>query len=75
MSGDIVNLRQARKARARAEAKAAAEASSARHGRTKAARLAERATSDRSAAHLDAHKLDREADPKGALTPGEEDGA
>lgn len=47
---EIVNLRQARKARDRAADKAAAEANRARHGRTKAEKLgteAERARLDR----------------------------
>ncbi|TPE60503.1 DUF4169 family protein [Sandaracinobacter neustonicus] len=37
--GDIINLRQARKARKRAEAERQAEANRLKHGRTKAEKL------------------------------------
>ena len=62
MTGEVVNLRQARKAKARAAAKSAADANAARSGRTKA----ERARDEREAAALDRrvsdHLIDRDED-------------
>lgn len=46
MSGDVVNLRMARKRRQRAERETAAAENRARHGRTKAERLFEDARRD-----------------------------
>jgi len=57
---EIVNLRQARKARDRAEQKARADENAARHGRTKAERLREAAEADRLRRGLDAHRFEDE---------------
>jgi hypothetical protein len=57
----IINLRQARKAKARKDARAQADANAARHGRSKAARLREQTDLSKAQAHLDAHK--REPSP------------
>ncbi|MEL6679912.1 MAG: DUF4169 family protein, partial [Pseudomonadota bacterium] len=54
----VINLRQARKAKARSADRARADANAAKHGRTKA----ERTDADRAKArldrHLDGHKRD-----------------
>lgn len=55
---EIVNLRQARKAKARAEKEQAAEANRARFGRTKAERDIERKISEKENRDLDGHKRD-----------------
>jgi phage protein D len=54
---EIVNLRQVRKARARAAAKAEAAANAALHGRTKGRKAAERAAAEAAARHLDGHRI------------------
>ena len=56
MTAEVVNLRRARKDRARAKDKAEADANAARHGRTKAERLAAAAEDDRAARAHDAHR-------------------
>ena len=55
--GDVVNLRMARKRRARAEKAADAEASRARHGRTGAEKKRDRMRDEALARHLDGHRL------------------
>lgn len=55
--GEIVNLRMARKAKARAEATRVAAANRVRHGRTKAERAAEAQASARAAALHAGHAL------------------
>jgi hypothetical protein len=50
---EIVNLRTARKAKARAQAAATAEQNRALHGRTLAQKAAERAEAERAARTLD----------------------
>lgn len=55
---EIVNLRQARKAKARAEKDQAAEANRAKFGRTKAERDLQRKLSDKQNRDLDSHKRD-----------------
>lgn len=55
---EIVNLRQARKARQRDEKRAAADENAARFGRTKALKALEKARNDRAEAMLDAHRRD-----------------
>lgn len=55
---EIINLRQARKTRARDEKRAAADENAARHGRSKALKALERARNDRAAAELDGHRRD-----------------
>jgi hypothetical protein len=57
---DIVNLRQARKARDRAEEKRRADENAARHGRTKAERLREAAEAERARRTLEAHRFEDE---------------
>ncbi len=54
----VINLRQARKDRDRAEKRAKADANAAKHGRTKAQKAAEKADADRAARHLDGVKRD-----------------
>jgi hypothetical protein len=56
---NIVNLRQARKAKARVEKAKTAEENRARFGRTKAQRQADSAEEQRRAALLDGSRLDR----------------
>ncbi len=54
----VINLRQARKDRDRAEKRANADANAAKHGRTKAQKAVEKADADRAAKHLDGVKRD-----------------
>jgi len=56
----IVNLRRARKAKARKEKDRAAEENRARFGRTKAEKAAGRAEKERAAHRLDQSKLERD---------------
>jgi hypothetical protein len=55
---EIVNLRTARKARARADAEATAAANRAAHGRSKAQKQADAAEQSRRDATLDGAKID-----------------
>jgi len=55
---EIVNLRQARKARDRAAARLQADGNAAKHGRTKALKKLEEARADKARAALDAHRRD-----------------
>ena len=57
--GDVVNLRRARKAKARATAGQVAAANRVVHGRSKGQRSAEIATAQSDARRHEAHKLDR----------------
>ena len=57
---EIINLRRARKAKARATAKATADRNSIAFGRTKAQKAADAADAERRKALLDGAKLDRE---------------
>lgn len=59
---EIVNLRQARKAKARKDDRTAADENAARFGRTKAQKALEEACNRRAEATLDAHRRDREAE-------------
>ncbi len=59
--GDLVNLRQARKAKQRRDAEQAAGAARARHGRTKAQKLADAQDADRLARTLANSRRDRSA--------------
>lgn len=61
MSGTVINLRQARKAKTRAEKEQTADENRRRHGRTKAEKEAEKSATDKSNLHLDGHKRDPEA--------------
>lgn len=54
--GEIINLRRAKKQRARVEAESEAAANRAAHGRTKVEKALTSAEKDRAAAVLDAHK-------------------
>lgn len=56
---EIVNLRTARKQKARAEARAEAAANAARHGQGKAARALQQAEADKAARLLDGHRLEK----------------
>ncbi|MGY6412191.1 MAG: DUF4169 family protein [Alkalilacustris sp.] len=56
MTGELVNLTRARKARARAAKRAEADARAALQGRTKAQRRLEEAEATRAATRLDAHR-------------------
>lgn len=55
---EIVNLRRARKAKAKAEKGKAAEANRAKHGTPKALRDLEEARKDKAARDVDAHRLE-----------------
>ncbi len=55
--GEVVNLRLARKRKARAEHDAAAAANRALHGRSKGEKTAAKATREREKALLDGHRL------------------
>jgi hypothetical protein len=57
--GDVVNLRQARKAKARAGREAEAAANRAAHGRTRAERNLTEARAEQDARRIDAHRLGR----------------
>ena len=57
MSGEIVNLRRARKTRERAAAAETAAANRAKHGRTKAERASGTIEAGRSERLLDGHRL------------------
>lgn len=54
----VINLRQARKDRDRAEKRAKADANAAKYGRTKAQKAVEKADADRAEKHLDGVKRD-----------------
>lgn len=56
--GEVVNLRQARKAKARAEKEVVAEANRHKFGRTKSEKLKDAAEKARAEKHIDAHKLE-----------------
>jgi hypothetical protein len=56
--GDVINLRQARKARARRDKEAQAATNRALHGRTKAERAADTAARARAEQQLDGAKRD-----------------
>jgi len=58
MPAEIINLRQARKAKARAEKDAQAEANRRKYGRTKAERMAQEDERIRARSRLDGLRLD-----------------
>lgn len=58
MTGSVVNLNKARKARDRAEEKAQADANALKHGRTKAERLLEAARAENAKRALDQAKFE-----------------
>ena len=53
---EIVNLNKARKARARADGKARADANAVKFGRTKAKKSLDKANADKARSDLDAHR-------------------
>ena len=61
---EIVNLRRARKRRARAEAGALAAENRVRHGRTGAQKQMDRTAEERRRATLDGKRRDDEPDPR-----------
>lgn len=63
MTAEIVNLRQARKAKALAEKQRQAETNRAKFGRTKAEKEKSKEEGERQARLLDGHHLDNENDP------------
>jgi hypothetical protein len=63
---EIVNLRQARKQKARAEAEKTAAQNRISFGRTKAERKLTEAERDKAARHIDGHKLKRDDEPEPA---------
>ena len=65
MPADPINLRQARKARARAEKEAQAAGNRAKFGRPKAERQLKDAAEDLDRRRLESHKLDPKPKPPG----------
>ncbi|BCB19090.1 DUF4169 family protein [Bosea sp. ANAM02] len=63
---EIINLRQARKQKARAQAEKTAEQNRIAFGRTKAERRLTEAERDKAARHIDGHRLDRDDEPEPA---------
>ena len=60
MTGNVINLRQARKAKARREKGTVADQNRSLHGRTKAEKRVDQQTKDNVARLLDGHKRDTE---------------
>ena len=60
MTGSVVNLNKARKARDRSEEKAQADANALKHGRTKAQRLLEAAQAEKARRALDQVRFEDE---------------
>jgi hypothetical protein len=60
MAADLINLRQARKAKARAEKDRTAEANRIAHGTPKALRKLEEARRDKAAQTLAGHRLEQD---------------
>ena len=58
MTNDIVNLRQFRKSKARAEKDAKAEENRVKFGRTKAEKQLQKAEKEKARRQLDGHKLE-----------------
>ena len=75
MSGDVVNLRRARKARDRAAAKAEADARAARHGASRVERLKAEAEAAALRRTLDgARREPRSPETRSATSPSPESG-
>ncbi|MGI1661684.1 DUF4169 family protein [Palleronia sp. KMU-117] len=66
MAGKVINLNQARKARAKAQARTRAGANAAKHGRTRAEREADEARALRETERLEAHRRQRIDEDDGA---------
>ena len=64
MMAEIINLRLARKARARRDEQNAADANRRLHGRTRSEKLRDKAEAERLSKHLDQSKLNRETGGK-----------
>lgn len=62
--GEIVNLRRARKSKARLEREKEAAASRARHGAPKKMRLANEAETRKHIETVEAHRMEKPADSK-----------
>jgi len=60
VSGKVVNLSRARKARARDDKRRQADANAAKHGRSKAERQAGQEQAERAKRHLDGHERDKD---------------
>ncbi len=71
MTGDLINLNKARKAKARVDAKAAARTNRLKFGRAKAETRVQKLEVERAKRTLDRHRLDRDT-PESRDTP--EDG-
>ena len=56
---DIINLKHARKVKARAEKSAQADQNRRKYGQTKAEKLKAAKKADQARKHLDGHKVDR----------------
>jgi hypothetical protein len=56
---NVVNLRMARKRKARTDSEQAAAENRALHGRSKADKARDRLEAERAAGHIDGHKLNR----------------
>ncbi|TIO78060.1 MAG: DUF4169 family protein [Mesorhizobium sp.] len=63
--GEIINLRQARKQKARIEKERLAGENRALHGRSRAERERDRVTSDRTEKFMDGHRREKPGDPDG----------
>ncbi|MDG4906638.1 MULTISPECIES: DUF4169 family protein [unclassified Mesorhizobium] len=61
--GEVVNLRQARKQKARIEKERLAGGNRALHGRSKAERERDRLTSDMTEKSMDGHRREKPGDP------------
>ena len=57
---EVINLRTAKKAQARAAKRAAGDANAARFGRSKALKSLEKARTDKARADLDGHERERD---------------
>ncbi|MCI4590342.1 DUF4169 family protein [Sphingobium sp. BYY-5] len=68
---NVINLRQARKAKARADKLNQADANRAKFGRTKAQRAADSAAEQKRAALLDGARLEKKGDDAGEGHPVE----
>lgn len=60
---EIINLRSVKKAKAKADTRAQADANAAKFGRTKAEKLAEAASKDKAKRVLDGHALGPDTKP------------
>jgi hypothetical protein len=63
--GEVINLRQARKARARADKEAQAQENRARFGRTGAEKRRDADTADRDDRKHEGHRIEGDQDPDG----------